>query len=693
MPRKQKQVKNVTKITTVPTKSRTRQPRSSGISKTSLAATQRQKVNTRRGATNNTIISGSEIVNSVPFKLEEDGSVVFSLIPANPCYWTGTNISQQASQYTAYRPIRFGYTYIPQVSVNHDGIVQVGTLWCTSVSSTALSQTLQTSPGGCMSQVWSRFSKNVPLSGLQQSKFNTNGELAQSTNPFMLVAYNRGATQLDDSGQYILPGTLIIHYTYKLFNKIGSGAVFGRINSFSWGSDLDRSHANMSFVVRKGSLPPVTILDIDDGVLKYNGSTLNPTVSATLVGDVYWNDPAVTSTSSIIVGEDLTIQYLTDIQYTNDLSEPWVTVDTYYGPMGFDITYGLPGYITVFVTKNKLLTQDNREKYSLGINAWVGSKKFDPTANSVFSGGYFCQLPFNSDIYIRGVSNLGKHTNVLYFSHTWTSALTLQTDPPAFNVCPPWAGAKLEDHHTVEPEDDAPNEENTPEGIPELSPDDADPIDATYAPEFWIRPQTSSILSPGLYWAIWYDGRLPFPCESFTVDQETLYNPTILDPHIYILNEDQFKTTWRPPGGKCTITGVFPMFTSDNYTTPTDYQALFFKTSENYKDYKLVPDESSGNIHLVEYDADDDEDLLLNLMSLPEPPEPFTIFAGYDGKLLRFGQVTVTPGDPDSEGNPTPGTYNDIPGPFNVVVDVAKYGHGLPDPIKGFYHPDYLQTP
>lgn len=645
------------------------------ISRTRIAATQRQRVTTRRGGQNRTIISGSEIVNSVPFYLDTaDGEqAVFSLIPANPAYWSGTNIAQQAANYGAYRPLRWSYTYIPQVSVNHNGIVQVGTLWDTTVTASALSQTLQTSPGGCMSQVWSRFGKKVPLSGLQQKLYNMNGELHQATNPFFLVAFNRGATKLGDINDYVIPGTLVIHYTYAFYNKLGSSWVYGRENNFAWGTDtLNKAHANMSYVVRSGELPPVTVLDVDDGYLKYRGSQVSSNVAKELVGDVYWNDPGASSTESITVNGTMTMQYLTDIEYSTDM-ESWTTVNTYYGPAAFNLTYGLPGYVTVMVSEVSI-TMAEKEKYNCSIQAWVGSKKFDPTASSFFSGGYFCQIPFNDNLWIRAVSNLGKHSNLIYFSHTWTSTLTVTTDPPQFSVCPPWAGAKLEDHD-IEPEEKAPNEDTNPEGFPTLNIDQLYTATKTFVSQLELYPQQTAILQPGLHHAIRMNGITPTICRSFTLDTQTLYDPEQFDDDYYIVNPDRLYVPI--PEGLSAIYGCFPYYPStleEHTVSPTDWTlAVVPDDGEPFaeKNYYMQPNTDGTN--LIIHDGTSESLDNINEVQLPDPPVNCSLYAKY-GDVYRLFIRLVPKETNDGYTAISPGNFTVVPStyPDGSFLDANK---------------------
>lgn len=114
---------------------------------------------------------------------------LFSVIPCNPAYWSGTRIAQLAPGYQQYRPLNFTWEYIPQVAVTQTGTVTMGTLWDTSVRSADLQQTLVTSNGGAITQCYNAASRSVALgSNLQYNLFNLAGFLDARTNPFTFVA-------------------------------------------------------------------------------------------------------------------------------------------------------------------------------------------------------------------------------------------------------------------------------------------------------------------------------------------------------------------------------------------------------------------------------------------------------------------------------------------------------------------------
>lgn len=661
------------------TKSNKRQQRRRrrNISTTRLAATQRQRVTTRAGSKNSTVITGSEVVNSIPFFLSDSNDeAIFSVIPANPCYWKGTNIAQQAANYSAYRPLQWSYTYIPQVSVNHNGIVQAGTLWDAVVSRDALSQTLMTSPGGALSQVWSKFGRRVNLRGLQQKLYNCNGELAQSTNPFLFVAYNRGATKLDGTDDYVIPGTFVIHYKYLLTNKLGASNIYGRTNNFVWATGtLDKTHAHMSFVVRTGKLPPLTVLDIDNGKLLNHGTEIN---GESLVGDVYWNDPSVNETEGIMVGGDETLQYLTDLQYTNDPDDGWVTVDKYYGPMSYEMTYGLPGTLTVMVSPTALLGNQH-SKGSVAITAWIGTRKLDKTASGIFTGGYFCYIPYTSSTYVRGVSSLGKHSNWLYFNYTWTTALQIRDEPPEWVMCPPWAGAKLEDHNP-EPETDAPTEDTYPNGLPVLDPSIIpNPTPVTLSGYTYLLPQTTQIIQPGTHYVIRANGIVPYIMKRFVNESPILYDPTVLSKSYFVVDDEHTTIdSTLIQNDYYLVYGHFPAI-YDTGISPTDFTAVRIELTttppENpvWKTYYLNPIQNTGEISIIAEDAEGITDQQkINPIKLLEPKIPTQIMAQLGSATYKSIKIDVVLGE-----------YTVIQTEFNVI----------PNLDGGFYAAQFLGTP
>lgn len=64
-------------------------------------------------------VVGRDLVTPIPNNVvgRDYLEQLFTVIPANPAYWTGTRISQLAPGYMQYRPLNFKWEYVPQVAV------------------------------------------------------------------------------------------------------------------------------------------------------------------------------------------------------------------------------------------------------------------------------------------------------------------------------------------------------------------------------------------------------------------------------------------------------------------------------------------------------------------------------------------------------------------------------------------------
>lgn len=208
-------------------------------------------------------VSGCDLVYSVPSTLSSNSDFLFSVIPANPAYWTGTRIAQVARAYMNYRPINLKFTYVPQVAVTQAGTVVMGTLWNGTTPATDLQQTLLTSNGGAMTQCYVPCDTVIRLgANLPQNLFTTFGDFNPDTIPFIFAAALRGAE--------VIPGYFYVSYTFDLKNPVGSGVSYQR-SGVSTTSDLtsDTVPTNTSIVLlatdATSSLGPGTILDVEGG--------------------------------------------------------------------------------------------------------------------------------------------------------------------------------------------------------------------------------------------------------------------------------------------------------------------------------------------------------------------------------------------------------------------------------------------
>lgn len=217
-------------------------------------------------------VSGCDLVYPVPATVTSSGDYLFTIIPANPAYWTGTRISQIAPAYMNYRPLRMTFSYIPQVAVTQAGTVVMGTLWNGSAGSVDLQQTLFTSNGGCLTQCYVPCDTTIRLgSNLQQNLFTLNGAMGPDTLPFLFVAALRGAS--------VIPGYFYVTYTFEFKNPIGAAWTYTR-SSVSTGAPSAQSLPNTSAVLlgTSGIYGPGTVFDLEGENLYYRGTpvTIDP---------------------------------------------------------------------------------------------------------------------------------------------------------------------------------------------------------------------------------------------------------------------------------------------------------------------------------------------------------------------------------------------------------------------------------
>lgn len=178
-----------------------------------------------------TRVAGCDLVYSLPAAIaSKTGSdeFLFSVIPSNPAYWTGTRIAQMAPAYMNYRPISLSFHYIPQVAVTQPGSVIYGTLWNGAAPSGDLQQTLNTSNGGGIINCYVPASTRIALgNNLQQNLFTLNGDINPDTSPFVFVAVARGCTNTEGTSQ-VVPGYWMVDYVYDFKNPIGQTWIYDR---------------------------------------------------------------------------------------------------------------------------------------------------------------------------------------------------------------------------------------------------------------------------------------------------------------------------------------------------------------------------------------------------------------------------------------------------------------------------------
>lgn len=224
-------------------------------------------------------VTGRDLVYAIPDNLvQQNGSDVITVIPANPCYWSGTRISALAQGYQNYRPLAMKFSYIPQCAVTQQGNVIAGTLWNQAPSNDNLQQSLRTSNGGQLSQCYKSFTSVVRLkSNLQFNLYKTAGQFDQESNPFIFMSIAVGCK--NTQGNSIIPGYYYVTWSFLLKNPIGNTNVFynSGITEYSQISDNYENKTVIFLTPGDDEIQRGTVLQIEDDeqdqkTAYYNGS-------------------------------------------------------------------------------------------------------------------------------------------------------------------------------------------------------------------------------------------------------------------------------------------------------------------------------------------------------------------------------------------------------------------------------------
>lgn len=224
-------------------------------------------------------VTGRDLVYAIPDNLAQQNQTdVITVIPANPCYWTGTRISALAQGYQNYRPLSMKFSYIPQCAVTQQGNVIAGTLWNQAPSNDNLQQSLRTSNGGQLSQCYKSFTSTVRLkSNLQYNLYKTAGQFDQESNPFIFMSIAVGCKNANN--QNIIPGYYYVTWAFLLKNPIGNTNLFFNSGITTY-SRVDKDYENKTIVfltpgddeIQRGAILQLEDDDEDQMVAYYNGS-------------------------------------------------------------------------------------------------------------------------------------------------------------------------------------------------------------------------------------------------------------------------------------------------------------------------------------------------------------------------------------------------------------------------------------
>lgn len=432
----------------------------------------------RKSHKNTFTLDGQDLVTFLPNEVVGDENQIFAVIPSNPCYWRGTRVSQIAAAYQAFNINRISFEYVPQVSVGYNGTVIAGTLWDAAPASQALQQTLATSPGGRMQVCYRRFVTNIPLAGLQQRRFNTNGEMAQSTNPFTFVATIRGGNLAfqEPSPTQVVPGYFRVKYSFNFYNPIGSGWDYGVVYNTTISEMPSIAAQNMSLInlTSFGTFGAGTIFDYEAGDLVFRGTKLEiPSVKFNL----YYNGTKIANGFDQL-GIAPKLDTITGIQVNYDINDPdspWEDLFPYTISTLEAIPRGVPGKVTIRLLE--ALPSDLRPEGNLAyrwyLQAWYGISDWQLNLNS-FRPSYMFEtaLTPTQTVWIRCKTELGRHsTPIVVGQSIFDIASAFDKQNPA-TVSLNYLGADIEfrdpDGQPITPEpwsEDNPSL-SRPQGIP-----------------------------------------------------------------------------------------------------------------------------------------------------------------------------------------------------------------------------------
>jgi len=193
-----------------------------------------------------------------------------------------------------FRPIKMIVHYVPQVDVTTPGTVVMGTLWNGTTQGPEFQQTLVTSNGGMLTQVYVPASTEIRLgSALPQNMFNISGPLTYDTTPFIFVAIARGTTSI--------PGYFMVQYEYECKNPVGAAFSF----NINYGITVTDMIANYHYVntgivqmEQANGFGPGTVLQVrwdtaNGAAYYYNNQQVE--VDPTTVVTVLQNQQAISS--------------------------------------------------------------------------------------------------------------------------------------------------------------------------------------------------------------------------------------------------------------------------------------------------------------------------------------------------------------------------------------------------------------
>lgn len=233
-------------------------------------------------------VSGQDLVYTIPDVMPQTSdAMVIAVIPSNPAYWLGTKIATIARGYQNYRPVRFTVHYVPHCAATQAGNIIGGTIFHEAPASNNIQQSLKTSNGGIMTQVFKPATAKVKVgTNLQKNLYRVGGDIDDDSMPFYYIGIAIACK--DSNNNRVMPGYFYVSYTYIFKNPIGGSVDFANSGITQFASQLaTMKKGNVSamlceqFQSEAITLAIGTVLDVEYSTedqawrFYYNGTLIN----------------------------------------------------------------------------------------------------------------------------------------------------------------------------------------------------------------------------------------------------------------------------------------------------------------------------------------------------------------------------------------------------------------------------------
>lgn len=170
-------------------------------------------------------VTGNDLVYKIPTTITNTNANVIAVIPSNPAYWKGTRVATIAKGYQNYRPLKFNVHYVPQCAATQAGNVIAGTIYHEAPSVDNLQQSLKTSNGGMITQVFKPATSVIKVgTNLQKNLYRIGGNIDDDSMPFYFIAVAIACKDINNNP--VVPGYFYVEYSYLFKNPIGSSIEF-----------------------------------------------------------------------------------------------------------------------------------------------------------------------------------------------------------------------------------------------------------------------------------------------------------------------------------------------------------------------------------------------------------------------------------------------------------------------------------